>query len=689
MIGFFGAAGPLIALAASAAPAQHASNCAPGWPSAAPAEHTLHRAVTPEDLMALRDIGNEMDLPAEPMFAVSPDNNFAALQLRRADPIANTYCLAMVVVDLRGKAPPIVVDQGGEALKWRHANLLGKADFPNGIPHVSTPIWSSDGRAIYFLKKVGATAQIWRARRDGGGSVPVTAGSVDVARFIVRAGGTLVFATKTGAAAATAALDEEGRSGFRYDERYLPAASALPFPPAPLPPSYFASEPGTAKPRPATKVEQDLLMPPEGGADNRPGGIWLKPIDASRFPAMTTLAARTRAGRARTCLHAQCRDPYPIAWWTTDRRSILYMRREGWGREATAFYRWTPSSNRLKRLLVSTDRFLSCQLADSRLICAHEAATQPRRLAAIDTHTGKLTSLYDPNQDFRGLRLGKVERLRWRTDGVEVFSDLVYPVNYRPGLRYPLVVVQYWSIGFLRGGVGDDYPVQAFASRDYFVLSFHRPDRPKAAQGARSVVELERAALKNFEGRRTNLKALEAGVQTVITRGLIDPERVGLSGLSEGSSTVQFAGLNSGMFKAAAMSSCCWEPSQDAMLGPNISKLYHDAGYPRLVDEDAGFWSQLSWQRNANRVAFPVLMQLSDREYLNGVGSFTALRQAGRPAALYIFPDEDHIKFHPAHRLASYRRSLAWFEFWLRPDQPTKAVDRLFVRDWADLRVKR
>ena len=38
-----------------------------------------------------------------------------------------------------------------------------------------------------------------------------------------------------------------------------------------------------------------------------------------------------------------------------------------------------------------------------------------------------------------------------------------------------MVVVQYDTRGFLRGGTGDEYPIQAFANRGYAVLSFRRP----------------------------------------------------------------------------------------------------------------------------------------------------------------------------------------------------------------------
>lgn len=33
---------------------------------------------------------------------------------------------------------------------------------------------------------------------------------------------------------------------------------------------------------------------------------------------------------------------------------------------------------------------------------------------------------------------------------------------------------------------------------------------------------------------------------------------------------------------------------------------------------------------------------------------------------MFVFPDEYHLKWQPAHRLAIYDRVLDWFDFWLR-----------------------
>lgn len=97
------------------------------------------RALVPLDLVRLRDIG-----PVDPtqqyggLFTVSPDGGRAAFQLRRGDPTTNSFCLAMLVVELRPRGKIQVVDRGGDFL-LRRFDSRGKADFPVGVADAVTP----------------------------------------------------------------------------------------------------------------------------------------------------------------------------------------------------------------------------------------------------------------------------------------------------------------------------------------------------------------------------------------------------------------------------------------------------------------------------------------------------------------------------------------------------------------------
>ncbi|QCI78816.1 hypothetical protein E6W36_01900 [Hankyongella ginsenosidimutans] len=126
-----------------------------------------------------------------------------------------------------------------------------------------------------------------------------------------------------------------------------------------------------------------------------------------------------------------------------------------------------------KPILHTLDVIQNCLMEAARLICTQENATMPRRIAAVDLATGRITPIYDPNPEFARLRLGTVERLTWRNNvGIPAWGDLVLPPAYRAGTgKLPMIVVQYRSVGFLRGGIGDEYPIFAFTARGYAVLS--------------------------------------------------------------------------------------------------------------------------------------------------------------------------------------------------------------------------
>jgi hypothetical protein len=282
--------------------------------------------------------------------------------------------------------------------------------------------------------------------------------------------------------------------------------------------------------------------------------------------------------------------------------------------------------------------------------------------------------------------MGKVRRLRWATDqGARSFGDLVLPPDHRPGTRHPLIVVQYQSRGFLRGGTGDEYPIEALAARGFAVLSVERTE-PLGLHVARSNAELVHLGVSGFAERRRVLGSLEAGVRAAIALGVIDPQRIGITGLSDGAATVQFALVNSDMFKAAAISSCCDEPASSMFAaGPGYADFMIGAGFPPPGSDGSAFWSQYSLARNADRLRTPILLQVTDDEFRFALQSFVTLKHQHVPVEMYVFPDEFHQKWRPAHRLATYERAIDWFDFWLngRTD-PAPAKAAQFAR-WRAL----
>lgn len=106
--------------------------------------------------------------------------------------------------------------------------------------------------------------------------------------------------------------------------------------------------------------------------------------------------------------------------------------------------------------------------------------------------------------------------------------------------------------------------------------------------------------------------------------------------------------------------------------------------YPLLSTNDQPFWANMSVSRNAAKISTPILFNLADAEYLHSLVSIRALRFFGQPVDAYVFPDEQHIKWQAAHRLAVYERNIAWFDFWLKniaPQDPETAKRWTLLRN--------
>ncbi len=637
------------------------------------------RTLTAGDLVRLRDIGpTGDDNPPSHIMAISPDGKWLAFQLRQADPDANRYCLAMIIQPLDNRESARFVDTGGDF-------ALAPDGVPTvpvtaiGIAAVVTPRWSPDSTWFAFLKRVDGVNQVWRAALVAGQSRAVTPKNLNVEDFRVVGAGRIVVRL-TGVAATP---NDESLVGYHYDERFVPMRSSIPIVPKAVA-RYVSFDVATGVQRDADSAEV-ALFEPRGTSDDSLFGQrcnFSRSARGSGLLSPTQIDMRCRGAPTISCRAEACENSYGPVW--TAGKDVRFLRREGWARMTSAIYQWTPGTDRLQRLYATDDVLADCQPARSdELICLRETSLRPRHLVAIDLTRGHVREILNPNPEFEHLALGGVERIKLKSSfGIPAFADVVLPTDYRPGQRYPLVVVQYQTRGFLRGGIGDEFPIQLFANNGFAVLSIQRPAPAGGVEDATDAIDIDRRNLVGFADRRNVLSVIETGVDTLIARGIVDPVSVGITGLSDGSSTVQFASLNSSKFAAGIVSGCCWEPAQDAWVGPAFAKRFDAIGWPNLIANAPSFWARMSLIANAEHVRFPLLFQAADDEFRAAVESVTALREAGKPADLFVFPDEYHIKWQPAHRLAVYERDLDWFMFWLRDLEPSDPRRRAEVKRW-------
>jgi dipeptidyl aminopeptidase/acylaminoacyl peptidase len=249
---------------------------------------------------------------------------------------------------------------------------------------------------------------------------------------------------------------------------------------------------------------------------------------------------------------------------------------------------------------------------------------------------------------------GKSESIEWENEGFHVQGWLLYPADYDPAKKYPLIVEVHGgpsaAVGSSWGGGG-----ALFSAMNYFVFSPN--PRGSYGQGER----FTQANVKDFG--YGDLRDILKGMDTIEAKLPIDKNREGLTGWSYGGFMTMFAVTQTNRFKAAVAGagisdwkSYYGENSIDQWMLPFFGKTVYDdpAVYARS--------SAIEYIRNAKT---PTLVLVGDRDgECPAPQSFEfwhALRAEGVKTQLVVYPNEGHGFVDPAHVRDRNERMLNWF----------------------------
>jgi dipeptidyl aminopeptidase/acylaminoacyl peptidase len=279
---------------------------------------------------------------------------------------------------------------------------------------------------------------------------------------------------------------------------------------------------------------------------------------------------------------------------------------------------------------------------------------QPRRVTRLFDHLA------------RDFRLPRTEAVQWKgEDGVTVEGLLYYPLDYREGERYPLVVQTHGgpaaSDKFGWHSAHDYVPV--LASMGYMVL---QPNyRGSTGYGD--------AFLRDMVGHYFNQahKDVMAGVDYLIGRGLVDGGRMAKMGWSAGGHMTNKIITYTDRFKAA--SSGAGAINWISMYGQSDTRVYRTpwfGGTPWQKDAPIQAYLEASPLLELHKVTTPTLVlvgQNDDRVPMpQSVELYRALKSNGVPTKLYIAPKQGHGWRELQQRLFKANVELDWFEKWVR-----------------------
>ena len=398
------------------------------------------------------------------------------------------------------------------------------------------------------------------------------------------------------------------------------------------------------------------------------------------------LAMVPKVGSSRTikCQVELCTDKaISSIQWRPHSDEVLFTvtdRHEG---QAQSIYRWNVQTDAVYPVTQSVGmlngggRYQSggCGVSSGALVCVTAEASRPPRLERVDLTTGERQVLFDPNAAL-ALDMAKTtpsRLLRWTDAKGQEFTGQFFPARRTGDGPSPLFVNYYDCRGFLRGGLGDEWPFASLAEDGISALCINQaPYRLDAAERY---------------GR--GLSAVKSVIDLLASKGEIDRTKVGMGGLSFGTEVTLWTVMKSDLLAAASVTSPVMSRNYylfGSMKGDGFFKPLKEFWQLGALDETSERWRLLSPVANLDKIKAPILMQMPEQEYVVALDYAIPLIREHR-ADLYVFPNEPHQKFQPRHKLAAYERNIDWFRFWLQGYEDPDPAKRKEYKHWRVMKA--
>jgi dipeptidyl aminopeptidase/acylaminoacyl peptidase len=239
-------------------------------------------------------------------------------------------------------------------------------------------------------------------------------------------------------------------------------------------------------------------------------------------------------------------------------------------------------------------------------------------------------------------RWGTSELVEWRSaqDGELLQGVLYKPEGFDPSRKYPMMVYFYERLSdqlnnyVVPAAGGSSINISFYVSRGYLVFT---PDIPYRI---------------GYPGESA-LKAVVPGVISLVDKGFVDKDNIGVQGHSWGGYQIAYMVTKTDIFKAAeagAPVSNMISAYGGIRWGTGMSRMFQ---YEKTQSRIGGtLWeapmhfnenSPIFW---ADKVETPLLMMHNDEDgavpWEQGIEYFTALRRLNKPSWLLVYNGEDH-----------------------------------------------
>ncbi len=360
--------------------------------------------------------------------------------------------------------------------------------------------------------------------------------------------------------------------------------------------------------------------------------------------------------------------PWTSFKWTAD-SSTLIFNVNSWG--ATEIYMVAAKGGQVERIVSGVMDMEELDLgSDGSLAFVACTPTSPPELFWLPPEAEAPRQMTEVNKRFlEEVLVQPTHELRFKShDGLEIQGWYILPVGYREGKLYPLILNIHGGphVMWTPSARTMWHEWQFHAARGYVVFYCN----PRGGDGYGE--SFQRATHRAWG--ETDFPDLMAGVDALIEKGLVDPERMAVTGGSYGGFMTAWVVGHTDRFAAAV--------SQRGVY--NLTSFYGTADVPALISDefDIDPWEdpQMLWAYSpiayAHQIKTPLLLIHSENDFRvpieQGEQLFALVRRSGGTVRLVRYPRDGHElsrSGEPEHRVSRLTHMIDWFDHYCMPDK--------------------
>jgi dipeptidyl aminopeptidase/acylaminoacyl peptidase len=404
------------------------------------------------------------------------------------------------------------------------------------------------------------------------------------------------------------------------------------------------------------------------GSDGRPvwspDGKWIAyvhgPDDPPVYAVSRLKVIPASGGTPRSVTGALDRHVAGRPIWAPDGRS-LYLAISDEGR--TPLVRMTLDGRRTTVIEDGVGDFSLAGARDDRIVVLLSTPSRAAEVYTVPVAGGRGGTPLDLSRVnaelFETLDFNEPEEIRYRSaDGTPVHGWILKPPDFDASRKYPLLLR-------IHGGPVAQYTAsfsfehQYLASLGYVVL-FTNP------RGSSGYGEAFSKAIFADWGNR-DYEDVMAGVDHVIDRGYVDPQKLGVGGWSYGGILTNYVITKTTRFAAAI--SCAGSSDMFSSFGVDDVRLWwlRELGPPW---ENVELYRRLSPIMDVAKVETPTLFVVGEQDFRVPLQQseqfYLALRTLGRETGLIVYPGQAHGITKPSYQTDRLRRYTYWYDRHLR-----------------------